>query len=482
MIVKIQKAGSSFAGLASYLTEQKERVAWTHSLNCANDDHVPSIVHEMYTTYSQAGLLKEHADVHAGGREVDAPVKHISLNWHPDEKPSQAEMIATAESFLKEMGWQEHQALLVAHNDKPHSHVHIELNRIHPETGKVFDDSFERRRASDWALNYEREHGKLYCEQRQLEPHQRTPSPSRETWEQLRNSERKVERDEADELQRSEGYLGSMDRAEVLQKHEWEILKQRQREERKQFFEDSKPLFREARKQATHHVREDCRHEWGNLYEDKRNGEISQEEFEFRRAYLADWQREKLKERLEDVYGEIKQERAEEYRELLAEQKLERHELHRAQDTGRTSYELLDLVAKEPEIAPYLVPAEAANQNEDGADTPDEQGLGEEAPELALDGANDNGARLKSGFDGLASIGDGLISGLASIAERLLDSFLGGPPPRQSRPPPEPDLDARTRREALRAQKIEEAIEAAQQDRDRQRDDAYWQDRQRNRG
>ena len=60
MIVKLQKAGSSFAGLASYLTEQKDRVSWTHSLNCANDD-VRSVVHEMYTTYSQAELLKEQA-------------------------------------------------------------------------------------------------------------------------------------------------------------------------------------------------------------------------------------------------------------------------------------------------------------------------------------------------------------------------------------------------------------------------------------
>ena len=51
MIVIILANGTSFSGLATYLTHDPEaktaeRVAWTHTLNLAND-HVPSAVDEM---------------------------------------------------------------------------------------------------------------------------------------------------------------------------------------------------------------------------------------------------------------------------------------------------------------------------------------------------------------------------------------------------------------------------------------------------
>ena len=49
------------------------------------------------------------------------------------------------------MGWQEHQAMLVAHDDKSHAHVHVMLNCSIPETGLRLDDNFEQRRAQKWA-------------------------------------------------------------------------------------------------------------------------------------------------------------------------------------------------------------------------------------------------------------------------------------------------------------------------------------------
>jgi hypothetical protein len=481
MIVKIQKAGSSFKSLTNYLVEQKERVAWTHSLNCANDD-VLSVVNEMYSTFSQAELLKEHAGVHAGGSVVDKPVKHISLNWHPDENPTREEMIAAAESFLKHMGWEEHQALLVAHNDKAHSHVHIELNRIHPETGKALSDGFERRRASDWGLDYEREHGLVRCQQRELDHAERTPSPTRETWEQLRDAERKFDRDEKAERERAEGYLGRDDRDKVIQAHEWQLLKAHQRAEREAHFAEGKTAFKEVRDQIYRTVREEFRFEWSELYAAKRAGTISGEEFELKRSALAEWQRDKIEFWKEEAFAELKAERAEVYKELLSEQKLERHELHRAQDSGQTSYDLLDLVGDERKIASDQRQSEAANQNEDASEKAEEPVEREDATESGFDAANDNMARVKNGLDGASNIGHGVLGGIALIAERLFDGFFGGPPERSRKPPtPEPDGDARARRQALRFQRVEEAIEAAQAERDRARDEEYWRDRRRSR-
>jgi hypothetical protein len=105
MIVKISGVGKSFKGLSIYLTHDPnantdERVAWTHTLNLAND-HVPSAVDEMYWSAQNAELLKQEAGIRAGGRATENPVKHVSLNWAPDDNPSQEHIIQTSQGFLR---------------------------------------------------------------------------------------------------------------------------------------------------------------------------------------------------------------------------------------------------------------------------------------------------------------------------------------------------------------------------------------------
>src|ERR1700733_12221304 len=139
MIVKISPSGKSFKGLSTYLTHDpkantQDRVAWTHTHNLAND-HVPSAVDEKAWTARKARLLKQEAGIPAGGRATEYPVKDLSLNGSPEDKPTREHMIQKSQDFLRHMGWQEHQAIMVAHDDKPHPHVHLMINAIHPETG-----------------------------------------------------------------------------------------------------------------------------------------------------------------------------------------------------------------------------------------------------------------------------------------------------------------------------------------------------------
>ena len=44
----------------------------------------------------------------AGGRATENPVKHISLNWAPDDRPTPEHMIEASEQYLRHMGWHEH--------------------------------------------------------------------------------------------------------------------------------------------------------------------------------------------------------------------------------------------------------------------------------------------------------------------------------------------------------------------------------------
>jgi hypothetical protein len=64
---------------------------------------------------------------------------------------------------MKAMGWAEHQVLYVAHNDARHPHLHLIINRVHPDTGRALNDWQERRRAQVWAHDYERQQGAILC-------------------------------------------------------------------------------------------------------------------------------------------------------------------------------------------------------------------------------------------------------------------------------------------------------------------------------
>ena len=122
---------------------------------------------EMWRTAEVQAWLKRQAGVAASGRVCENPVKTMSLSWRKEDQPAPEHMLETADAFVKHMGWNEHQAVYVAHRDTDHPHIHIILNRVHPETGRTLDDYREQVRAQNWALSYEREHGRIWCEARE---------------------------------------------------------------------------------------------------------------------------------------------------------------------------------------------------------------------------------------------------------------------------------------------------------------------------
>jgi hypothetical protein len=62
---------------------------------------------------------------------------HYELSWPPGERPMRPQWIDCASHTLKELGYQDHQFMVVAHDDKKHFHIHIMVNKVHPETFKA---------------------------------------------------------------------------------------------------------------------------------------------------------------------------------------------------------------------------------------------------------------------------------------------------------------------------------------------------------
>lgn len=345
MIIRLHPSGKSFKGLAQYLVhdpekaQTTERVAWTHTLNCAHD-HVPSAVHEMYTTMQVADALKRDAGVRSG-QQVEKSVKHFSLSWDPTDRPSQDHMIATVESFLKHMTWQEHQAVLVAHDDKQHLHVHVMLNVIHPQSGKRFNDSHEWRRAERWGLAYELERGMVLCGQRLLDPADRTQSPTREASQKLKAYAR--EDDQADYERMNLDYFERHDTS-TRNDREWRALKLHQREQREDYFAGGRQAYREARMGAYREVRETMRGEWHKYYQARAAGHDKMQ-LAATKAALVNRQNEMLDERRQVASTLLRYYRDREYAGLLQQQKAQRRDLGERQRQGLQTYRLSDQTA-----------------------------------------------------------------------------------------------------------------------------------------
>ena len=168
MIVKISSSGTSFKGLAQYLThdpqaETSQRVTWTHTHNLANDD-VPCAVNEMYLTAGNAELLKQEAGIRAGGRKTENPVKHISLNWKPTDNPSQKHMIETSSTFLK--AWA---GVIIRHIRGAHDKsIKTSISSLitHPETGRHLKRVDGTKARLGLGGEYERAQGYIRCPQR----------------------------------------------------------------------------------------------------------------------------------------------------------------------------------------------------------------------------------------------------------------------------------------------------------------------------
>lgn len=352
MIVRIMSSGRSFKGLAQYLCHDagnatsSERVAWTHSINCAHDDEL-SVVHEMYTTTLDADLLKQEAGGRAGYKPIKKPVKHVSLSWHASDEPTPDHMKETVEQFLEKMGWQEHQTFVVAHQDKEHPHVHLMINAVHPETGLKLDDRFEQRRAQEWALEYERAQGRIHCEQRLLDADQREPQMSRDAWQAMKDAEEKVAA--SDRRDYDPDYMATLDNREVISGEEWKILKDHQRQEREAFFAENKKRYRELGKAFHREARAELSDEWAAYYADKRAG-VEPGILALQRRDLLDRQNAMLDQWRYEARKELWKDRKEEYDDLKARHREEKEELRARQADGLTSPHLLDLVNREPEF------------------------------------------------------------------------------------------------------------------------------------
>lgn len=501
MVPNIAKSGSSFRGAGKYYLHDKaaerdgerkpdthERVAFTATRNCVNDDPHRAI-DEMWATAAAQTELKRASGLSLGGRKCTDPVKTISLSWHPSETPTPEQMIAAADSYLTRMGWNEHQAVYVGHNDTAHPHIHIILNRVHPETGRVLDDRKDYRRAQEWALDYEKEHGRIFCEKRldyKRAPHERQHAHANDN---IPHDVILLTRPQEQQFQQSEMSREALDRLER------DLLKADQRAEREAWFADGATLFKDTRNAVWREVREEYREDWKQFYAEKaareeeareasssavgralyfaRSGDwenarvafsdrdavmrVVREEFSERAQALRTEQRDEVRERQTLACDALRLDREDGYKELLARQAADRAEMRELHASGeraahlvaqtldvRSANQNLDPTARTPVPANSNGERDAAaarvgNGNDvriiDGVPEPigaapktAEPLVALEMPTVALE-ERDAAQIRDNALTGAADLGAGMMGGAASyLADQLAEAFAPTPP------------------------------------------------------
>jgi hypothetical protein len=138
MIAKVQpskrKSGSSFKRLLNYLTMERDPETGKTLLR---GDVVMS--HNLVGIDTAAAEMK---GVESLNPRCNDAVFHYELAWPPGERPSRAEWVDSALYTLNQLGFKEHQYVLVAHDDKKHFHIHAMVNKVHPETYRAHTPTY----------------------------------------------------------------------------------------------------------------------------------------------------------------------------------------------------------------------------------------------------------------------------------------------------------------------------------------------------
>lgn len=153
MISKIL-SGKSFGGLCRYLCQDQSRALVLEALGVRNYDHK-----------LMAADFEEQRQLNP---DLKNPVLHAILSYYPGEKITDEKMKQIGKEYLKELGIQNTQVVIVRHTDRKHQHVHIVVNRVDND-GKTIKDNWIGLRGKKVAQQLTLKHELVQAQKKNLE-------------------------------------------------------------------------------------------------------------------------------------------------------------------------------------------------------------------------------------------------------------------------------------------------------------------------
>lgn len=140
---------SSFAGLVKYITSSQginERVGEVRVTNCLTDELSWAVQEVLHT---------QKINTRAEGDKT----YHLLISLAPGEQPSSEVLRDIEDRVCSAIGYQDHQRVSAVHNDTDCLHIHIAINKIHPERHTLHEPYRDFKTLGDICARLELEHG-----------------------------------------------------------------------------------------------------------------------------------------------------------------------------------------------------------------------------------------------------------------------------------------------------------------------------------
>ena len=156
MIVRHQRESASnrgFRHLARYIQgrDTKPRATWFHAANLpgvsGKDDLelACKLVDAVQVQNTRAGSKRTY---------------HLVISLHPnDRRLERKELEQVVERLVDTLGFSDHQYIAVRHNDTDHEHIHVAINKTHPETFRIHSPAWDHHKLFTGARALELELG-----------------------------------------------------------------------------------------------------------------------------------------------------------------------------------------------------------------------------------------------------------------------------------------------------------------------------------
>ncbi|EAS0524767.1 relaxase NikB [Salmonella enterica] len=139
----------SFVSLVDVMRDGCEWVNF-YGVTCFhNCTSLETAAEEMEYTARQARYAKDGTD----------PVFHYILSWQAHESPRPEQIYDSVRHTLQALGLSEHQYVSAVHTDTDNLHVHVAVNRVHPDTGYLNCLSWGQEKLSRACRELELKHG-----------------------------------------------------------------------------------------------------------------------------------------------------------------------------------------------------------------------------------------------------------------------------------------------------------------------------------
>lgn len=157
MVIRI-KTGKKVAGAIRY-NEQKVTKGEAEQLAAPG---FASTEQAFASLFYKTKTLEARAQKNA---RVQKPALHVSLSFHPSERPSDMQLITIAHEYMEGIGYGRQPYLLYRHDDTAHPHMHVVTVAI-DEDGKKISDSFLNERSNKVRQRLEANHGLIVAQGR----------------------------------------------------------------------------------------------------------------------------------------------------------------------------------------------------------------------------------------------------------------------------------------------------------------------------